>query len=75
MCLAGASAWVGALDAGYLPKLDRWLRDGLFLNEPPTGPKANGKANGHRRGGKVDVVRAALEYGGYRTGEDGTLIL
>jgi hypothetical protein len=63
----------GAVAARYLPKLDRFLRDGLFLNEPPT---VSGKANGHgHRRGKVDVVRAALEYGGYRTGADGTLIL
>jgi hypothetical protein len=71
--LAGASAWVGAVEARYLPKLERFLRDGLFLNGPPTGSKA---ANGHsRRRGKVDVVRAALEYGGYHQSEDGTLTL
>jgi hypothetical protein len=70
--LAGASAWVGAVEARYLPKLDRFLRDGLFLNEPPTGRKP--KANGHRRG-KVDVVKAALFAGGYEENADGTLTL
>lgn len=77
--LSAASAWVAGVDAPrFLPKLERWLTDGLWLNEPPgRKAKAHGKVNGHshRRGGKVDVVRAALIAGGYTENADGTFTL
>ena len=47
--LASASTWAAAVEARYLPRLEAWLVDGAWLNEPPLRRYSNGHGSNHKR--------------------------
>jgi hypothetical protein len=58
--IASAGRWVAVTAPRYLPKLERWLENGAWLNQPQAR-----KATSAGRGGKPNPVHAMLNAGGF----------
>ena len=61
--LASAEKWAAATSARYMPKLELWLGNGAWKNEPRRKPETK-SARGGRKGGKPDLAEMAAKYGG-----------
>jgi hypothetical protein len=66
--LTGAQAWVAATEARYLKPLHEFLRDGAFLNEPPSAGKANPQTRTNRNSHGDAMMRVAAARHAARQG-------